>query len=330
MRSVGNVTQQKRTRRVRSVTDELLHKSREAALAAVQIYNNPQILFKSELFITTMCVAWTYLLHSYYRKNGVEYRYYSSTNNGRRRFDRTKHGAYKHWELERCINDDLCPLDTKTCKNLRFLIGLRHEIEHQMTTRIDDSQSAKFQSCCLNYNRYIKELFGDGFAIDRHLAFSLQFSSIEREQADVLLAAKDLPRNIQAFISAFEGELTQEEFNSPQFAYRVLFIPKTANRKGQADQVIEFVKADSSIAREVNQVYIKETERPKYLPGQIVKMMQAEGYDWFNMTSHTNLWKTRDARNPAKGYGAAVAGGYWYWYSNWLDEVRAHCVAENS
>jgi hypothetical protein len=36
-------------------------------LTAVQIYNNPQIDFKSELFIVTTMIAWTYLLHAYYR-----------------------------------------------------------------------------------------------------------------------------------------------------------------------------------------------------------------------------------------------------------------------
>ena len=131
------MAKQQRVRRVNSVTDELVHKSREAALAAVQIFNNPQISFKSEIFIVIICVAWTYLLHAYFRQNKIEYRYYQQK--GKRRiFDRTKAGAYKHWELERCLNDVNSPIDSDTVKNLRFLIGLRHEIKHQMTTRIDD------------------------------------------------------------------------------------------------------------------------------------------------------------------------------------------------
>jgi hypothetical protein len=43
-------------------------------LSAVQIHNNPQVDFKAELFIVTSVIAWTYLLHAYYRKAGVEYR----------------------------------------------------------------------------------------------------------------------------------------------------------------------------------------------------------------------------------------------------------------
>ncbi len=147
-----------RKRRVGSIKSELIKKSREAALAAVQIFNNPNITFKSETYIVLMIIAWTYLLHAYYRSNNIEYRYFSQ--NGKKRiFLKTKYGASKCWELERCLNEPKCPIDKDTANNLRFLIGLRHEIEHQMTTRIDDILSARFQACCLNYNDYIKELF---------------------------------------------------------------------------------------------------------------------------------------------------------------------------
>lgn len=50
-----------------SVRKHLLIKSREAMMAAVQIYNNPLISFKSESFIVLSNIAWTYLLHAYYK-----------------------------------------------------------------------------------------------------------------------------------------------------------------------------------------------------------------------------------------------------------------------
>ena len=53
----------KRIRRIGSIKSELLKKSREAALAAVQIFNNPNISFKSESYVVLMMIAWTYLLH---------------------------------------------------------------------------------------------------------------------------------------------------------------------------------------------------------------------------------------------------------------------------
>lgn len=319
----------KRKRLVGSIKQELLNKSRESALAAVQIFNNPNIIFKSETYIVLIVIAWTYLLHAYYRDNKIEYRYYKKKN-GRRYFDKTKNGACKYWELERCLNDKNCPIGKNVYNNLRFLIELRHEIEHQMTTRIDDFLSARFQACCINYNQYISNLFGDKYGIDKHLSFSLQFSSLSEEQIESMEGNKVLPKHIEKFIQGFDGELANDEFNSPQYAYRVLFVAKTANRKGQADRVVEFVKVDSKLAKEVNTQYvaIKETERKKYLPGLIVKLMKDNGHPNFMMHQHTQLWKQMDAKNPCKGFGVEVVGT-WYWYERWLDEVKKHC-RENS
>lgn len=316
-------------RRVGSIKNELIKKSRESALSAVQIFNNPNIMFKSETYIVLMIIAWTYLLHAYYRNKKIDYRYFEEKNS-RKKYDKTKRGAYKYWELERCLNDGNCPVDKDTANNLKFLIGLRHEIEHQMTTQIDDYLSARFQACCLNYNQYIKQFFGESHGVDRHLAFSLQFSSISDEQIGQL-SDNNLPPNIQKYIEGFDGQLTDQEFNSPKYAYRVLFVAKTANTKGQADKVIEFVKADSPLAETVNAQYtlIKETEKPKYLPSQIVQMMNSEGYPKFNMHYHTLLWKNEDGKNLGKGYGVQVANT-WYWYDRWLAFVRIHCEQNRS
>src|SRR5579872_7116984 len=137
----------KRHRKLGSIKNELIQKSIESMLAAVQIFNNPNIQFKSESFIVLATIAWTYLLHAYYRNKKVDYRYYKQ-NAKRKRFDMTKHGAHKHWELEHCLNNKFSPIDKETSSNLHFLIGLRNEVEHQMTTRIDDLLSARFQACC--------------------------------------------------------------------------------------------------------------------------------------------------------------------------------------
>ena len=316
----------KRNRRFGSVKTELLRKSREAALAAVQIFNNPSISFKAESYVVLMIIAWTYLLHAYYRSKKIEYRYchFEKT---RRVFDKTTHGAYKFWELERCLNHDESPIDKDTANNLRFLIGLRHEIEHQMTTRIDDMLSARFQACCLNFNDYMKKLFGDSFGIDKHLSFSLQFSGVSMEQKKLLDEHPDLPKNIHSYIECFDSALTDDEYASPKYAYRLLFVPKTVNHKGQADRVIEFVKSDSPLAANINKEYavIKETEKKKYLPKQIVELMKREGFHKFRMHEFTQLWKSKGAKDPSKGYGTIVAGNTWFWFESWVTEVRNHC-----
>ena len=105
-----------RTRRS-PVKNELLKKSREAALNAVQSFNNPLTTFKTETFIVLMVIAWTYLLHAYYRSQRIEYKYYEQGLK-RRKFKRDSEGRYRYWELKQCLKEEACPLDNPTKKKL--------------------------------------------------------------------------------------------------------------------------------------------------------------------------------------------------------------------
>lgn len=314
-----------RIRRYHSLKSELVAKSREAALSAVQTFNNPLIRFKSETFIVLMVIAWTYLLHAYYRSKGIEYRYFDQGPK-RRRFSRTKSGAFKFWELERCLNDTACPLDRDTSNNLRFLIGLRHEIEHQMTLRLDNYLSGRYQACCLNYNFYAKKLFGEQFGIDKQLTYSLQFVELSHEQATGLPSKVTVPERLRAYVAEFDGKLTHDEFNSERYSYRLLFKKKLAGRPGQADKVVEFIDPDSELAKAIDKEYWvkKEVEKPKFLPSQIVREMKEAGFPRFGMHQHTELWKGENAKAGGKGYGVLI-GNAWYWYERWRDRVRKHC-----
>ena len=130
--------------------------------------------------------------------------------------------------------------------------------------------------------------------------------------------------NIINFVTEFEAELTEKELKLQSYAYRLIYVPISVNRANQADKAVEFIKADSEEARNVEKVLLKVVEKPKYLPSQIVKIMKNEGYESFSMHYHTQLWKKRDARNPKYNYGVFIAK-QWYWYENWLDVVRKYC-----
>ena len=312
----------------KSIVNELILKSREAALSAVQIFNNPLIQFKSETFIVLTIISWTYLLHAHYRKNKINYKYIDKniSTEKRIRYKRTPHGAIKYWELSQCLISEKCPLDKETKKNLEFLLCIRHEIEHRMTSRIDNEVSGKFQACCLNYNRYIKSLFGEKYGIDRYLSFSLQFSTISIEQRDLLLSDSNLPKNIVGAINSFEHNLSDKIFNHPNYSYRVIFTQKLVNHKNQADEVIEFVRSDSSLGANINSVYIQEKDKKKYKPQMIVDKMIAEGYTNFTLQKHTKLWKAKNAKGDKK-YGIYPYEGktIWDWYESWVEVVREWC-----
>ena len=273
-----------------------------------------------------MMIGWTYLLHAYYRKQKIEYRYFQQKGK-KKSFDRTKAGAYKHWELERCLNDEKSPIDRDTANNLRFLLGLRHEIEHQMTTKnLDSYLSGRYQACSLNFNNYIKELFGEEWGIDRHLMYALQFTEISHAQAASMPIKDQVPARLRAFIAEFDGKLTHEEFNSDHFAYRLLFKKRIVGKPNQADKVVEFIDPQSELAKQIDKEYwvIKEAEKKKYTVKDIVTLMQNDGYSKFNTSAHTKLWQELDARKAGSGNGVQLGVQYW-WYERWLNLVRDHC-----
>ena len=308
------------------LSDELLIKAREAMLLAVQSYNNPRTYFRSEIFVVTAIIAWTYLLHAYYKMQSVDYRYKVKRKDGTVDILKTRQGADKYWDLSKCLKAPLCPIDNDGAKrNLEFLLDIRHEIEHRMTTRIDHALSAKLQACCLNFNRYLRRLFGEQFGLDSELSFALQFSGINMRQSRDFFGNKDLPPHIEAVRASLEDGLTEQQYNDQSYAYRVLFVPKIINRKAQADEVVEFVRADSEEAVSLNSVYMKEIDKPRYRPGIVVKKMQDEGFERFNITQHTDLWKALKAKDPAKGYGAETESDGWRGYERWVDAVRQHC-----
>ena len=275
-----------------------------------------------------MVIAWMYLLHAYYHHKRVEYRYYKKGPK-RRKFDRTKSGVFKHWELERCLNDTDCPLDRPTKLNLRFLIGLRHEIEHHRSAGVDERFSGRYLACCLNYERYICGLFGKQHSLGAVAAFTLQFRDLKTTPTSEETVAP-LPSNVTKYLQEFDAELSDEDLRSFYFRRRFLYVPVVTSKKAQADEVIEFVPPNSVLGKKINdtyrQVQLKEVERSKHLPSKIVALMHKEGYPRFNMHCHTQLWKQLDGKNPGKGYGVLVASTCWYWYDRWVDEVRRHCT----
>ena len=276
-------------------------------------------MFRSELFIVTSIIAWTYLMHAWFKKHQIDFRYKKSGV-----VQTTKNGAEMFWELGRCLKHAKCPLQDGAVTNLEFLLELRHEIEHKSTDRIDDAMSAKLQACCLNFNDAIKKEFGPQYALERRLPVALQFVSFNADQQGALKKA-ELPANVETMMTAFHGKLSDEQLADTRFAFRVAFIPKLGKATA-ADVAYEFIKVGSEEAKQLaQQILFKEVEKPQFTSSTIVQMMHKEGYPKFRLHDHMTLWQGLKAKTSG-GFGRI--GPYknsWVWYSNWVERVRAHC-----
>jgi hypothetical protein len=185
--------------------DELLLKAREAMIAAVHVFNGAGLTFRGELFIVTAIIAWMYLLHAWFKMQGIDYRY-TVNENGKKVVATTVNGEEKYWELSHCLKNGKCPLEKGMINNLHFLIELRHEIEHRSTSRIDDVIGPKLQACCINFNDTVKKLFGPQYGLEQRLPIALQFVTFGPDQRAILKKATTLPRHIEMMITDAGGD----------------------------------------------------------------------------------------------------------------------------
>lgn len=300
--------------------DELLIKAREAMIAAVQTFNSGGLTFRAELFIVTAIIAWTYLLHAWFKREGIDYRYPDK---------KTKEGADRYWDLAHCLKQGKCPVKGGALKNLQFLIEIRHEIEHRSTNRIDDALGAKLQSCALNFNELLKKEFGAQYGLEKRLPIALQFVSFGSEQRSALKRASGLPKNLEAAIDAFEHGLDDEQMKDPAYRMSYGFVPMAAKKPGAADMAVQIVSPGSAEAGEIEKIIFKEVNKNRYPSGKVVEKVQAAGFPKFRMHDHTQLWKKRDAKKDGKGFGCpGDYKGSWVWFDRWVDEVITHCEAE--
>ena len=110
--------------------DELLIKAREAMVAAVHTFNSAGLTFRTELFIVTAIIAWTYLLHAWFKREGIDRRY-TKNEKGEAVVVKTPNGADRYWDLAQCLKHARCPIERGARDNLSYLLELRHEIEHR-------------------------------------------------------------------------------------------------------------------------------------------------------------------------------------------------------
>jgi hypothetical protein len=162
--------------------DALIDKSRESALLAIQIFNNPLVKFRAPGFIVNIVIAYTSLFHAIFERNGVEY-WYKSNNDMPILID----GDYKYWELQACVTNYFKGQITPETENLNLLIKLRNKIEHRFIPALDFSMSGYFQSALSNFEKVIVKEFGHYFALGQnHLALALQLSEYSSQQQEVL------------------------------------------------------------------------------------------------------------------------------------------------
>ena len=288
----------------RGKTKSILEGSIDAALLAVEVYNKPRTTFRSQAYIVLMIIAWTRLFHAYFRKT-IGDRYYYKEKGRYQLID----GERKAWEIKTCI-DKYGNLSEPIRANLQFFIGLRNKIEHHNVTEreIDTLIFGECQSLLYNYESLLIQIFGEEYALNESLAFSLQFSYMrpeeQRQASKSVLSAE--AREIRSYIENYQSALRDEIFNSQEYSIKFIQIPKVANTN-RNDLAVEFVHADEldpdtlqhirTIIKD-KRVVIEARNVGKLRAGKVVEKVKEQTRLNFNQYDHKCLYIIFDVRPP--------------------------------
>ena len=128
-----------------NIAEQLLNKSKEAFVLAVEIYNKPTIKYRVEGFAFFICNAWELMLKAYLMKTKGEDSIYYKDNP-----DRTIN-------LENCIRLVFTNNKDPLRLNLERISELRNTSTHFITEEYEMVYVPLFQSCIFNFNEKMSQ-----------------------------------------------------------------------------------------------------------------------------------------------------------------------------
>lgn len=287
-----------------------IHKSIEIMKTAILVYNNNIISTRSETFIVLAIISWTYLFHAKLLKNNIEPAY------------RNNDGSYvlidgrkKLWDASYCIERPEIGLKNGEKNNLRYILAIRHEVEHRSFDDINADVQSKIQACALNFLRYAKTNFGDKFDFSHDLAFTIQLQALTLKSPNLLKGEGAVAKSVAAVNATLETAMSNADYNDPDYAFRVYVVPKVTNNSKKADQAVSYSPVGSNV-----EMAIKHVERPKYRMSDAIAMLTERGVPAVTSYKFINAWKDNDLKSPAKNL-AIELGNQWFWYQEGIDEI---------
>ncbi|MBB4268116.1 DUF3644 domain-containing protein [Roseospira visakhapatnamensis] len=263
--------------------DERLVRAREAMILAVQTYNNPAIVFKTEVFSVLAIIAWTYLLHEFLESQGTKI----VGDDGR------------SLVLSQMIQRDDIKLSKGARNNLESIMEIRNTVEHKLLALSDGRFYPLYQACCLNFEKAIVELFGKPLSLSSDLGVALQFSRLSTSQI-AELQNHDLPEHIAALDARLDTRYSEGEKSDLEYQFRVIYTLDSATKKAAHFQ---FVRPESAEGQDIHNVLVKyETADKKYpyKPKQVCQLVSKNTGHSFSMHNHIQAMYKYKAR-PKKG-----------------------------
>lgn len=283
--------------------------SRDEALLAVDLYNQPGRTRRLEGFFVHMHLAWLYLFQARYQRDGLGY-FYRKANGRYEKID----GERKTWDLSQFVRTGWLAESEPVRKNLELTIALRNKIEHRFEDSTALATAGYAQALLVNYDAELRDTFGSEYSLGESLRFPVFVGALSRDGAARMAAAQlRLPKKISKFLSEFQAPLDSSLVNDPRYEFRLNLLPKTGP-KTEADLALTFVRADDLTVEQremlasldqAGMVIVRDQIREvasadKLKPTAAAEAIQAKIPFRFSVHSHfPRAWSALEARPKA-------------------------------
>jgi hypothetical protein len=194
-----------------------------------------------------------------------------------------------------------------------FFIKLRNKIEHRYVDQ-DEIGVIIFGECqalMYNYENTLIDFFGEEYALNESLSFSIQFSRLRKKsliEASKRLLSKEI-KELKVFIEKYRTALSDEVFNTQGYNVKLIQAPKISNTD-RNDLAIEFVNwsslseidrdcSEKLLAITKDRVVIKEAINPgKRKPTEVKNKVNSEIDFEINLYDHKCLYICFQIRPP--------------------------------
>lgn len=290
-----------------------LDASIEEACLAVRMYNDPAERRSFEAFVIHMHLAWLYLLHAEFVRDGVDHRYWDSKR--KNRLIKVE-GEAKRWELERSVRERW-PSDSDPVRaNIGLFVRLRNRLEHrhaQADQSLMVALAGYSHAHLLNYEAELTDQFGADTSLATRLRLPLFVGTFSPQGESALRRLHtSLPQDVARFVTEYETGLTESTTSDSRYELRLRATIELAKKDPEA-VAIQFTHYDDLSDNERTtlealgrrgQVVVRNRPQPvsghgRLLPKRATSEIADKVPFIFNARHFSDSWKRLKVRPPA-------------------------------
>jgi hypothetical protein len=301
-----------------------LQHGRNAAMAALRVWNDPTAVFRTQSFALLFVTAWNSVALSLLQRVGREWRALDDDGHPILKEGREKTMETADLAAAALAGDRYLGLR----RNVGFWIGLRNLAAHRNLPALDAIAIPQAQAGLLNLEGVLAEHFGNDYLLAEFLSVPLQLSGFRDPGilASVRKLQASLPLDVQTFLTE-QAHVNKQLLDDATYMLRVTFLPVVPASGRSPDVVAYFVKP-GEVSEELGLALKEYTvlpkvispARPNLIATQVVEAVCDRIPYRFTMTMHTAASRRLKIR-PPKGADETAPDAR---YCEYVSSVKRH------